>query len=37
MKVRKHIYKGVLTLMLTTPMTGEARDYVTSCQGWPIA
>lgn len=33
MKVRKHIYKGVLALMLTTPMTGEARDYVTSLPG----
>lgn len=33
MKVRKYIYKGVLALMLTTPMTGEARDYVTSLPG----
>ena len=33
MKVRKHIYKGVLALMLITPMTGEARDYVTSLPG----
>lgn len=34
MEVRKHLFKGVLALMLATPMTGEARDYVTSLPGW---
>ncbi|MCW4112053.1 chondroitinase-B domain-containing protein [Segatella copri] len=33
MEVRKHLFKGVLALMLATPMTGEARDYVTSLPG----
>mgnify|MGYP000099122932 FL=1 len=33
MEVRKHLYEGVLALMLATPMTGEARDYVTSLPG----
>lgn len=33
MEVRKHLCKGVLALMLATPMTGEARDYVTSLPG----
>lgn len=33
MEVRKHLCKGVLALMLATPMTGEARDYVTSLSG----
>ena len=33
MEVRKHLYEGVLALMLATPMTGEARDYVTSLSG----
>lgn len=33
MEVRKHLCKGVLALMLATPMTGEARDYMTSLPG----
>lgn len=33
MEVRKHLYEGVLALMLATPMTDEARDYVTSLSG----
>ena len=33
MEVRKHLFKGVLALMLATPMAGEARDYMTSLPG----
>lgn len=33
MEVRKHLYEGVLALMLATPMAGEARDYMTSLPG----
>lgn len=33
MEVRKHLFKGVLALMLATSMAGEARDYMTSLPG----
>lgn len=33
MEVRKHLFKGMLALMLATPMAGEARDYMTSLPG----
>lgn len=33
MEVRKHLFKGVLALMLATPMAGEARDYMISLPG----
>lgn len=33
MEVRKHLFKGVLALMLATPMAGVARDYMTSLPG----